>query len=107
MLTVIAWQIVLLSLTAGDPPTDAQVLRAMSKPLLGGLTVRDNITIVKDRREPQLISIPLLGSTAINAVKESWSCTVYYDQVVPGLPFQVLRTEKMEVVQFHNLRFLN
>src|SRR5262249_28530916 len=99
MLKVVAWLILLANSTAGDPPTDAQVLRAMSKPLFGVVRRRDNIYIVKERLAPEFISIPLFRNASVNAFKESWKCTVYYDYIIPLGPNMQLRNPQMEVLR--------
>jgi RNA polymerase sigma factor (sigma-70 family) len=75
----------LARLPVEDPPTDAEVLRAMPKAARGVPDVseefRDDITIVKskilDRLDPPRV-FPKIGTARLRT--QHWECTVYYNE---------------------------
>jgi len=71
----------LARLPADDPPTDAEVLRALPK--AGAGETRDDITIVKtkvlDRLDPPR-EYPRIGKARLRV--RHWECAVYYTETV-------------------------
>jgi hypothetical protein len=103
--------IVLLAAIAGadapdlpDPPTDAQVLRAL-RPVTWGIpsvveVYRNDITIVKNRLAPRTVRLPVFGGASVTLRTQSWECVAYYDRVIQSVvpvPF-VVRTPSVSVV---------
>lgn len=83
----------------GDPPSDAEVLRAMPRVAVGGVgtvtTSRDDIKIVKtkiaDRTDPPR-DFPLLGRARLRHLH--WECSVYFTetwQIDYPFPFKVTK----------------
>ena len=81
------------------PPTDAQVIRALPRPVRAIPRVaevfRDDIVIVKTAR-PVGVRIPLPGGVGLRLVSDRWMCTVYHTMRMrvnlPGLPLEFKRT---------------
>ena len=62
-----------------DPPTDAQVLRAMTKEVADRRPVIDQVTIVKEKLIDRLDAtrmFPLVGEARVR--HRHWQCTVYF-----------------------------
>jgi hypothetical protein len=86
-----------------DPPTDAQVLRALPRGTWGIPSVvevyRNDITIVKNRLASRTVRLPVFGA-AVTLRTESWECVAYYDRIIQSVvpvPF-LLRTPSVSVV---------
>jgi hypothetical protein len=87
---------------AADPPTDAEVLRAL--PRLPGSypfceVSRDDITIVKERLKDEH-PVRLLDGIQVQQHCVRWRCTVFYVECIEGrYPFPFRRVApRMEVV---------
>ena len=94
-----------LAQAAGDPPTDAEVLRALP-PAAANIkklyeVFRDDVVIVKNRLvnklEPPRI-YPKIGVARL--WHQHWECTVYYTETIRSeYPFpQTTRKKRVEVV---------
>ena len=82
-----------------DPPTDAEVLRAL--PAADGAT-RDNITIVKNNlseRFDPVRQFPLIGPARVR--HQHWECTVYFTETaVANTPFPIVVKKPRVVVVY-------
>jgi hypothetical protein len=95
--------IVLLATIAGanpsdlpDPPSDAQVLRALRWGTWGIPSLvevyRNDITIVKNHLATRTVHLPVFGGVSVALRTESWECVAYYDRVIQSavpVPFLV------------------
>src|SRR3954469_11432717 len=94
MLNVIAGLILLGSPSPSEPPTDAEVLRAMPRLSRGIPRVyeqyRSDVTIVKNLLRARTLTVPLSGEASVKIVEDHWECVVYYNRVVQSdFPFPV------------------
>lgn len=105
MLSVLVILAALTNATAVEPPTDAQVLRAIA-PVPRGVPFvfeeyRDDILIVKTRvggKTGPRVFVPLVGPARV--VESHWECAVYYTEVVRAVvPFPVeVQRKRVQVV---------
>jgi hypothetical protein len=105
MLCVIVVLLGLTQATASQPPTDAQVLRALP-PVPRGVPFvfeefRDDVTIVKTRvggKSGLQVFVPLVGPARV--LESHWECAVYYTEVIQAVvPFPVeVQKKRVHVV---------
>jgi hypothetical protein len=91
---------------AGEPPTDADILRALPGVARGVPFVfeqfRDDITIVKNQLgRPKVGPVrfyPIIGKAAL--VETNWECVTYYTETIQSaFPFPVeLKKNRVQVV---------
>jgi len=84
-----------------DPPSDAEVLRAMPKVARGVPILfehfRDDMTIVKNRLASTAFAVPLPAGASLTLSKQSWECAVYYTETVQSLypiPVSTKKTQR-------------
>lgn len=113
MLNVIAGLILLGSPSPSEPPTDAEVLRAMP-PVSRGIPrvceeYRNDITIVKNLLRARTLTVPLFGEASVKVVEDHWECVVYYNRVIRSdFPFPVtVQKPRAMVLYFDKLKPAN
>jgi len=93
-----------------EPPSDAEVLRAMARVPRAVPHVyeelRDDIVIVKNRLGPRVVRLSLWAGVSVKLKTELWECNVYYKRTIESdYPFPMrVRLPQKEVVEIHKLK---